>query len=396
MIITKRPVRVWAGLIVLASVIVGWLSVRPAESDHDLSLILLASVILGWLRWRSNPPMVPPASLREVQPEATAVVPTLDTPIPDGKSALWCASFQMAWERFEKIAAKGPVKLTGAEETAQRLNDAPSVADTVNEEDTYAAGGLVRDGIVTEIKQEMARRFPEVTVGELEEFPGGAVVYGYLRAAVKFTIPFLESEHPLEFVAADGSKTAVCSFGLPYGTSRRSSVEKQVEILHGATVNGTWETETFVLDLCKYTSPYQVLVARIPRQPTLAALLADMEQRIAGKNDEQVTGPLGSLDEMLIPHLRFRIIHHFEELEGKTMPDLGMTFPQALQRIDFRLDAAGAVLSSESLMVAKALSRHFHADRPFLVVMRKRGATRPFFTLWVENGELLEAWPDKL
>ena len=31
----------------------------------------------------------------------TAFVPTLDTPIPDGKSAVWCASFQLAWDKLK-------------------------------------------------------------------------------------------------------------------------------------------------------------------------------------------------------------------------------------------------------------------------------------------------------
>jgi hypothetical protein len=29
-------------------------------------------------------------------------------------------------------------------------------------------------------------------------------------------------------------------------------------------------------------------------------------------------------------------------------------------------------------------------DRPFLLVMQKRGSSRPFFVMWVENAELLQ------
>jgi hypothetical protein len=358
-------------------------------------VILLTGAVVGWLWWTFRQPVAPPAPLREVEPVSTAVLPTLDTPIPKGKSALWCASFQMAWEQLRKHVAKGDaIRLIGAEEVAQRLNDAPSVADTVNEEDAYAAGGL-SDGIVAEIKREMARRFPSETVtDQLEEVPGGAVAYAYLRAAVKFTHPFLENHRPFDFVAADGSKKAVSSFGLPFGIARYPSVEKQVDILH-ATRGKEWRIETFVLDLCKDTTPYQVLIALIPRQPTLASMLADMEKRIAGKNKEELTGPLMLYDEMVIPHLRFRIKHHFRELEGKRMADLGMTLERSFQQIDFRLDASGATVSSQSVDLGKAGPRNFCADRPFLLVMRKRGATQPFFTLWVENSELLEAWTDE-
>jgi hypothetical protein len=97
---------------------------------------------------------------------------------------------------------------------------------------------------------------------------------------------------------------------------------------------------------------------------------------------------------------------------------LGLVLDRAVQQIDFRLDAAGATVTSESVMTPKADPRWFSADGPFLVVMRKRGsafppspprggfaavgrvlvfwgtggAPRPFFALWVDDGELLEPW----
>jgi hypothetical protein len=318
-------------------------------------------------------------------------LPTLDTPIPKGKSAIWCASFQLAWERLKKEITKGPVKLLGAEATAQRLNDAPSVAETLNSEGTYATAGFVRDGIGPAIRREMKQRFPGVRLVDFEEFPGGAVAYAYLRATVAFTHPFLEIPRPLSFVSADGSKKAVLSFGLPYEIRRERAVEQQVEILH--TVSNEWGLqETFVLDPCKDSLPYQVLVARMPRQPTLAKSLVDMERRIAGPNDKELLRPLRFFDGMLVPHLRVRINHRFKELEGREMAELGMTLDRAFQQIEFRLDARGVTLESQSVMTPKADPREFVANRPFLVVLRKRGTARPFFVLWVENAELLEAW----
>src|SRR5262249_25434097 len=61
----------------------------------------------------------PSTSLRQ-----TIVVPALDSPIPEGKSALWCASFQLAWDRLMKDVAKGPVEVQNAETVARRLNGA--------------------------------------------------------------------------------------------------------------------------------------------------------------------------------------------------------------------------------------------------------------------------------
>jgi hypothetical protein len=320
-------------------------------------------------------------------------LPTLDTPIPKGKSAMWCASFQLAWERLKTEITKGPVKLLGAEATAQRLNDAPSAGDTVNQEDYYAGAGFYRDGIVTEIRQEMTKRYPGVPMPDVQATPDGAVAYAYLKAAVQFTSPFLENDRPLTFDARDGTSKRVCSFGLPSGinVTRRSSLAKQVEILHSSANEG-YQIEIFVVDLCKDTSPYQVLVARIPQQPTLAAMLADMNKRIAGPNNRELTRPLRLIDSLAIPHLRFRINYRFKELEGREISGTGLLLTRAIQQIDFRLDAAGARLTSQSRIEMKADPRGFYADRPFVVVLQKRGEKQPFFMLSVENGELLEAW----
>jgi len=56
--------------------------------------------------------------------KATEVVPTLDTPIPKGKNAIWCASFQSAWKALEALAGE-----------AIRLSEMPKKAGQLNEKD---------------------------------------------------------------------------------------------------------------------------------------------------------------------------------------------------------------------------------------------------------------------
>jgi hypothetical protein len=92
--------------------------------------------------------------------------------------------------------------------------------------------------------------------------------------------------------------------------------------------------------------------------------------------------------------------HHFRELEGPDKlllnPTLrGLYLDTALQRVRFRLDRRGAEVRSEAQVVLKGLSDgrdDFHFDRPFLIVMTKRGAKQPFFVMWVDNAEMLSRW----
>lgn len=65
---------------------------------------------------------------REVEPidtsdlKQTAVVGTLDCPMPEHKNVIWCSTFQMAWDKLKNDVIGEPVRVRDAEEIASRLN----------------------------------------------------------------------------------------------------------------------------------------------------------------------------------------------------------------------------------------------------------------------------------
>ncbi len=104
---------------------------------------------------------------------------------------------------------------------------------------------------------------------------------------------------------------------------------------------------------------------------------------------------IGPNDVLLVPDLFWRITHRFSELEGRAFlnPKLkGQSLDIAQQDILFRLDRSGAELRSESKMYCAPIPTYFVVDRPFLIFMRKRDATEPYFAMWVDNAELLTPW----
>jgi hypothetical protein len=66
---------------------------------------------------------------------------------------------------------------------------------------------------------------------------------------------------------------------------------------------------------------------------------------------------------------------------------------EAMQTVEFKLDRSGAELQSESSIAVTSAPRHYVFDRPFLIYMKRRGAEKPFFIMWVDNGELLSPFP---
>jgi hypothetical protein len=89
-----------------------------------LGLVLLVIYLVKTTASRPYSPVKtfdgPSTSLKQ-----TIIVPTLDTPLPEGKSAIWCASFQLAWDRLKNDVAKGPVKMENAQAVADRLRSKP-------------------------------------------------------------------------------------------------------------------------------------------------------------------------------------------------------------------------------------------------------------------------------
>ncbi len=330
----------------------------------------------------------------------TVIVPTLDSPIPDGKSAIWCASFQLAWNRMRDDVTKGPIQLANAQPMADRLNRGDQTEDDIDPANLYAAAGLAKDGIIDRIRGEMAAKFPNAPSPHLDSPAGGAVAYSYLQASAKFDIPYFDNDEPFGFTDSSGNKTVVRSFGIREKDDYAfEQLRGQAKILYRSDDDDRHGTQVseFIIDPCQTSRPYQLVLARVNRKDSFAATLADVETKIA-KSPPKYHSTLNIIDTLLVPNMAWQISHHFTELEGRDQlllnPGLrGLYLDTAMQTIRFRLDRSGAELSSESKTYYKPTATYFDFNRPFLIMMKKRDGKHPFFVMWVDNAELLQRKP---
>lgn len=99
----------------------------------------------------------------------------------------------------------------------------------------------------------------------------------------------------------------------------------------------------------------------------------------------------------MAPKMNYDVTRSYKEIIGKALVNpkaAGYFIAEAIQNIRFRLDEKGAVLKSEALIIAPTAmpmneSRMMIFDKPFLVLMMKKGRNIPYFALWVDNPELL-------
>jgi hypothetical protein len=350
---------------------------------------LLGTLFLGCARNRHND--APPVSFdgKSEDLKHTVVVPTLDTPIPEGKSAIWCASFQMAWNNLKNDIAKGPIQVQGGEACADRLNRAEQSEDDLDPGGFYSAAGLVKDGIIQKIQSDMAQKFPSVPKPAFrQDLLDVAVAYGYLKAEVPFQHPFLENEGPAAFHIQGENPKKVRFFGVP-----REAVEKdvreQIDYLFFDI-----DQRSYAVDLCKSSSPNQLVLACLPRKSTLSEILSEVSQQSSEYSKQEHRFRFDHGDFLLVPNMHWRIEHHVKEIEGQDKPLLnpsmkGTWIDLAVQVIDFKLDRQGAAVASESKALTKKGGFDLAFDRPFLIYMKKRGAKHPFFVMWVDNAELM-------
>ena len=314
--------------------------------------------------------------------EATVIVPTLDSPTPQGKNVIWCGTFQLAYDKYK--ALPGPVADFDDQDVGRRLNDSRMNPSDLPDNSYYAAAGWSKDGIVRKIQDDMAKKFPQVKVN-LPQEGIEAIGYAYLAAAVKFRTAYFDRENGDEFVDSSGHKTRVSSFGLykQHDAGVNETLADQIQVLYAG--GGDFQPSEFVLDLDRNSKPSQLILACVEPKETLAATWQDVQRKIQQLKPTGGLEKFSQYDTLAVPNTAYRIEHHFKELEMVK----GRRAYGAFQMVDFRLDRSGAVLASEAYFASLAGGRHFGFTHPFLIVMRKRGSNDPYFVMWVDNAELL-------
>lgn len=398
----------------LARMTCGFRRSIPIASKR-FGFVFVASLLLvggcGVIPWKSHlarvlhprikGPYEPPAVAfigESTDLRQSVVVPTLDTPMPEGMNVMWCGTFQLAWNRLAKDILGQPPDVKGAEAVAQRLNQAQFVENDLPPGSYLALAGFAKDGIADVVQSKMTSVFQKaVEIDPMD--PGDILAYAYLEASAEFTVPFFDGSEALCFRDSSGKTVEVTSFGIEEKyESSHEELRDQVEVLYcHRREMGAELPEEFVIDLCRYSLPNQIVVARIPRQATLSETLDEMESKVrqcARQPDAESDRSFGINDVLRVPNLNWEVRHRFAELEGSDKLLLNAGFSgycivKAIQTVRFRLDRSGATLASEAQVTCASGPVHYVFDCPFMIVMKKRDAERPFFVMWVDNAELL-------
>src|SRR5262249_44652024 len=101
----------------------------------------------------------------------TIIVPTLDSPLPTGKSAIWCSSFQFAWNQTKSKIPNGPAQLSPGDPMVDLLNRAQESEADLPADSYYTAAGTTDEGLIAQIKKELPKKFPGARLPRLSPPP---------------------------------------------------------------------------------------------------------------------------------------------------------------------------------------------------------------------------------
>jgi len=374
---------------------------RQLSTQAWVGILVVAAIAAGgWAYWRlqsqlSPPPLPevafagPSRALSELE-----VVPTLDTPVPTGKTLLWSSSFALAWRRLRDELAREPIRLEYAAAAVDRLNAADHADTDWANGDLLAMAGLARQAFESRLQRRYRSMFADRPVPTLPLRANEVALYAVGRLHPTFEHAFFVADEPLRFRDASGRTTAVRSFGLFEPAHGAGPLGKQMRVEYLGDEGQEAGQPQWIVDLDRTSLPYQVLVGRLALRATLAETWADLEAKRAEYAAQN--RPERRVERLVVPTLSFRLEHRFRELESTDKHFLnprlaGLHLGLAALHLEFRLDHQGTRPAPQATPApSQGPTAALLADGPFLVAVKKRTAQQPIVLLWIATADFLE------
>jgi len=315
------------------------------------------------------------------------VTPVAEVPITPGQNIVFCATFQLAWKDMMNDVVGEPIRLEKSLELVRRLNEAAATREDIAESDYLAVAGTDSRNSLDEINRALRRKFG-ANVAEVTGGCGECVfVYAFLNKALRFERPFEVYNDPSGLYFQDG-RAHVQAFGIyDYNEENHAAMADQVEVL---AYEGPLD---FVVRLRTTNPDDEIIIAKVKPAETLAATVERVEERV--ENAEPME--LARQDVLIVPKLGVSFAHSYDELDGLYLRNDGWEefyVAEALQDVQFLLDEEGVSVESYMKLAFKqkgpaTAHRRMVCSTPFLMYMKQKDGEHPYFTVWVDNRELM-------
>lgn len=268
------------------------------------------------------------------------------------------------------------------------LNKKTFTKDMLSKEDYYIKVGKTSPKLKEEIKNELSQKFNINVSNVLDEIDFendtnaimGYTVYSMLMKNFEFIVPF----DKLGGFRFDDNEGYVEYFGI--NNASDESLNQNVDVLFYNNQNDfavklkTKENEELILYMNEtYTS--------------FNDMYNEIEEKSKNYSGDKT---FNQSDELKIPYINVDTIINYDELCGKIIKDTDqMYISNAIQNVKFTLNEKGGNLLSEATVVSEYNSlaenaRFFNFTKPFVLFMKEENKSKPYFSLKVDNVNILE------
>jgi len=342
-----------------------------------------------------GPPVLDKSADQLTQTEFTAY---LNHSITPGKNLLWCATMPLAWNELLDLA-DGEIHIAEGDPPLVTELGKSTVTNKDLDDSSYVALAGLTPNILEVISRALATKFkgqasPEL-LGQIPKLPdNSAVAYSYLFKDLEFESPFKTFEEGMRFHEEPEGTTIQNKAVFGFRDLRTESTAKAADQVE---IHDYRNRDDFVIEISTKSTGDRLLLAKIHSDSTLAQTI----QSVQARADTSQGKPPESKTWMQVPILNFSLVKDYKELlsrhircSNETLN--GQFFVMARQSIRFKLNEAGAKLKSETVVAATwggIVQGHeppqLIFDKPFLILMERKGAAHPYFALWIDNSELL-------
>ena len=296
---------------------------------------------------------------------------------------LWGGAMNLAWNELSSNLIKDKVKVGTADPIAlamvDRFNNSLFNKDDLDLNSYYIKSGFGQK-TVDAINKESRKKFPSKSFAALSgDFNNrDMIAYAYFSKQVFFPIPFTKTETEFE-----GQK--VLGF----------YAWKQEERDNVRIVQYTSD-ERFIISLKLKDDSDQLILAKGYDMGDPELVVAAIDQNI-----DKYPEYMERMDYFAAPKLNVDYHRNYKELIGKQLANEGFgdyVIGQMFENIKFTMDEKGAKVENEGAIIPVAVSfdpneprpRHFELNKPFWVVMKRKGSKNPYFILGINNTALME------
>lgn len=329
--------------------------------------------------------------------EGLTVVPTMRDEISTDSS--WCGTFQLVWNDMKNNVVKTDVVFSPQEEMASNLNREEFNENMISEEYYYKTYGVKNIELKERIEKGIKEKFNQ-TSDILEEIDWSdkglddsedPTTKRYLFYSMLYRkFEFLNEFDKLEKGKFGKKHKDIEYFGI--GKNTKDIAGKQIEVLYYNS------KKDFAVIINTKTND-EVIFCKKPRGKTFKEIYENMNGLANKYNGNK---KFKTMDELKVPNLTFNEKREYEELTNKKFKTADLYYKtgvilQAIQSIKFALDEKGGEIKSEAIIDMMVIGssadkkpkaekpRYFYVDDTFVIFLREKGQSMPYFASRVEN-----------